>query len=146
MTPLRSVVLLAGLLAAGAVQAGQAAQVHASAAWIRVMPAQLPAGGYVLLRNDADQPATLTGASSPVYGSVMLHESSTETGMGRMRMVERLAIPAHGQVALSPGGYHLMLMDAAQPVQVGAHVQITLQFADGSTLATDFVAKPANTL
>ncbi|UGB37372.1 copper chaperone PCu(A)C [Frateuria soli] len=139
--------LLAGLLlAAGAAHAGQADHVHADDAWIRVMPAGLPAGGYVALRNEGDQPAILDGASSATYGSVMLHESSTDSGMGRMRMVERLTIPAHGQVALAPGGYHFMLMDAAKPVQPGQTVQVTLHFADGSMLPTDFRARPANAL
>jgi hypothetical protein len=138
--------LLAGLLCASAAHAGEATGVHATGAWIRVLPGTLPAGGYVTLRNDGDQPAVLTGASSPAYGSVMLHQSSTETGMGRMRMVDRLEVPPHGQVALSPGGYHLMLMDAPKPVQPGQTVQVTLRFADGSTLATGFLAKPANAL
>ena len=138
--------LLAGLLGASAAHAGQADHVHTTGAWIRVMPASLPAGGYVTLRNDGDQPVVLDGASSAAYGSVMLHESSTDTGMGRMRMVDRLTVPAHGQVALAPGGYHFMLMDAAKAVQPGQTVRITLQFADGSTLATDFLAKPANAL
>ncbi|HET6807265.1 MAG TPA: copper chaperone PCu(A)C [Frateuria sp.] len=138
--------LLAGLLGAGAVHAGQADHVHASAAWIRVMPAGLPAGGYVTLRNEGDQPAVLDGASSVAYGSVMLHESSTDTGMGRMRMVDRLTVPAHGQVALAPGGYHLMLTGATRAVQPGQKVRVTLHFADGSALAADFLARPANAL
>jgi len=138
--------LLAGLLCAGAAHATQAAHVHATDAWIRVMPANLPAGGYVSLRNNGDQPAVLDGASSAAYGSVMLHQSSTDTGMGRMRMVDSLTVPAHGQVALAPGGYHFMLMDAGKPVQPGQTVQVVLHFADGSTLVTDFLAKPANAL
>jgi copper(I)-binding protein len=138
--------LLAGLLCAGTVHAAQADHVRASEAWIRVMPANLPAGGYVVLHNDGDQPAVLDGASSAAYGSVMLHQSSTDTGMGRMRMVDSLSVPAHGQVALAPGGYHFMLMAAGTPVQPGQSVRITLHFADGSTLATDFLAKPANAL
>lgn len=138
--------LLAGLLCAGAAHATQAGHVHASDAWIRVMPANLPAGGYVTLRNDGDQPAVLDAASSAAYGSVMLHQSSTDTGMGRMRMVKSLTVPAHGQVALAPGGYHLMLMDAAKAVQPGQTVQVVLHFADGSTLAASFLAKPANAL
>jgi copper(I)-binding protein len=120
--------------------------VRASDAWIRVLPGGLPAGGYVILHNDGDQPVTLVGARSSAYASVMLHQSSTHTGMGRMRMIERLDVPAHGQVALAPGGYHLMLMDAAKVVQPGQNVPVTLQFTDGSTLATEFLAKPANAL
>ena len=138
--------LLAGLLCVGTAHAAQADHVHASNAWIRVLPGNLPAGGYVVLRNDGDQPAVLQGASSPAYGSVMLHQSSTETGMGHMRMVDQLQVPAHGQVALAPGGYHFMLMDAGKPVQLGQTVPVTLHFTDGSTLGADFLAKPANAL
>lgn len=138
--------LLGGLLCAGGAYAAQADHVRASDAWIRVMPAGLPAGGYVTLRNDGGEPAVLQGASSATYGSVMLHQSSTETGMGRMRMVDRLEIPAQGQVALAPGGYHLMLMNAKAAVQPGQTVRVTLRFADGSSLDADFVARPANAL
>jgi hypothetical protein len=136
--------LLAGLLATGSAHAAQAGNVRASNAWIRVLPGNLPAGGYVTLRNDSDQPAILRGASSAAYAQIMLHQSSTAGGMSRMSMLDRLTIPAHGQLALAPAGYHLMLMDAAKPVRVGSTVRLSLQFGDGSTLATDFLARPAN--
>jgi copper(I)-binding protein len=136
--------LLAGLLATGSAGAAQADHVRASNAWIRVLPGNLPAGGYVTLRNDSDQPATLRGASSAAYAQIMLHQSSTAGGMSRMSMLDRLTVPAHGQLALAPAGYHLMLMSATAPVQVGSKVTLTLQFDDGSKLATDFLAKPAN--
>lgn len=147
MTLSRSLpLLLAGLLCVGAAHATQADHVRASDAWIRVLPGGLPAGGYVTLDNEGDQPAVLDGASSAAYGSVMLHLSSTDTGMGRMRMVDHLDVPAHGRAALAPGGYHFMLMHARKPVQPGQTVQVVLHFADGSTLATEFQAKPANAL
>lgn len=136
--------LLAGLLAAGAAHADQASQVHADAPWLRVLPAGLPAGGYVTLRNDGDAAATLTHASSARYGEVMLHQSTTDGGMGRMKMVDRLVIPAHGQVALAPGGYHLMMMQAHGAVAAGDRVPVTLDFADGSHLSLEFLARPAN--
>lgn len=136
--------LFATLLLVGAAHASQATQVHAEHGWIRVLPAGLPAGGYVVLHNDADQPATLTGASSARYASVMLHQSTTEGGMGRMKMVDHVVVPAHGNVAFAPGGYHLMLMQAQTPVQVGETVPVTLTFADGSRLDVPFLARPAN--
>jgi hypothetical protein len=139
-----SLLLAASLLFAGAAHADQSAQIHADKAWIRVLPAELPAGGYVTLHNSGDSPVALTGASSPRYTHVMLHQSSTESGMGRMSMVDQLAIPAHGSVALAPGGYHLMLMHATGAVSAGDTVSITLDFADGSHLPVDFMARPAN--
>ena len=144
MTRRFSALLAAGLLFAGAAQADQAAQVHAEKAWIRVLPAGLPAGGYVTLHNTGDTTVTLTGATSARYGHVMLHQSTTEGGMGRMSMVEQLAIPAHGSVALAPGGYHLMLMQATKAVNAGETVPVTLDFADGSHLPVEFLARPAN--
>lgn len=146
MNRFASTLLLAGLLVAGAAHAATAAQVSASHAWIRVLPGALPAGAYVVLHNDGDRPVSLTGASSPAYGMAMLHESSQAGGSSRMRMVDAIAIPAHGTQALAPGGYHLMLMDAKQAVHPGDRVRITLQFGDGSTLPVDFLARPASAL
>ena len=138
--------LLTGLLAATAAHATEATHVRASGAWIRVLPGALPAGAYVTLHNDGDRPAVLRGAGSTIYAGVMLHQSSSAGGMSRMRMVDALVVPAHGTVALAPGGYHLMLTQAKQPVLPGATVQLQLQFADGSTLRTDFIARPADAL
>jgi copper(I)-binding protein len=143
--PLLATTLLAGLLFVGTAHAAdQASQVHADQPWIRVLPAGLPAGGYVTLRNGGDDAVTLTGASSPRYAQAMLHQSTTEGGMGRMKMVDKVAIPAHGEVTFAPGGYHIMLMQASKPVQAGEQVPMTLQFADGSHLTVDFLARPAN--
>jgi len=139
-------ILLAGLLLTGGVHASAAEHVHASHAWIRVLPGDLPAGAYVMLQNDGDQPVALSGASSTVYADVMLHQSSTAGGMSRMTMVDALSVPAHGKAVLAPAGYHLMLMRANAPVKPGDTVRLTLSFTDGSTLATDFIARPANAM
>jgi len=133
-----------GLMFATAGHATEAEHIRASQAWIRVLPGDLPAGGYVTLENTGDQPASLHDAHSPSYGSTMLHQSSGEGGVSRMSMVDSLAIPAHGKAELSPGGYHLMLMKATAPVKPGDKVKVILTFGDGSTLDADFIARPAN--
>ena len=92
--------LLPALLFAGAAPAKDADHVRAEAAWIRVLPAGLPAGGYAVLHNDGDRPVVLAGAASAGYGEVMLHESTGSGGMSRMRMIDALPVPAHGEVAL----------------------------------------------
>lgn len=138
--------LLGGLLIAGPVQATDADQIRASEAWIRVLPGALPAGAYVALENTGDRPVQLRGASSSNYAEVMLHLSSRAGGVSRMSMVDSLEIPAHGKAALAPASYHLMLMKPTTPVKPGDTVRLLLTFADGSTLATDFIARPANAL
>jgi periplasmic copper chaperone A len=138
--------LLGGLLLAGGAHATAAEHVRASHAWIRLLPGDLPAGAYVTLHNDGDQPVALSGADSALYGDVMLHRSSTEGGMSRMTMVDAVAIPAHGTAALAPAGYHLMLMQPNAPVKPGDTVPLKLTFTDGSTLTTGFIARPANAM
>jgi copper(I)-binding protein len=110
-----------------------------------LLPGNLPAGGYVTLDNRGASAAILVGAQSAAYASVMLHQSMTDQGgNSAMRMLDRVPIPAHGQLALTPGGYHLMLLQAAHPLKVGEQVDITLDFADGSHLRVPFLARPAN--
>ncbi len=123
---------------------GAASDIHVSRAWLRILPGNLPAGGYAVIRNDGDAAHDIVGASSKAYGDVMLHQSSNEGGMAHMRMLHKLGVPAHGKVELAPGGYHLMLMNARHPVKPGDTVPVTLRFADGTTLDVGFIARPAN--
>ncbi|HKZ10518.1 MAG TPA: copper chaperone PCu(A)C [Rhodanobacteraceae bacterium] len=113
-------------------------------AWIRWLPAKLPAAGYAVIRNVGDEPLRLTGVSSPDYGMVMLHHSRLAQGDSTMEMVDHLDIPAHGSVELAPGGYHLMLSQPTHTIEPGDHVKMTLEFAGGDKLQTDFSVRPAN--
>lgn len=126
-------------------EAAQADQIKASHAWIRLLPANLPAAGYVTLDNQGASAVTLISAQSTTYASAMLHQSSTnQAGNSAMHMLDQLVIPAHGQVALAPAGYHLMLQQAAHPLKPGDQVDVTLNFADGSHLQVPFQVRPAN--
>ncbi|WP_429242950.1 copper chaperone PCu(A)C [Luteibacter sp. 621] len=136
--------LVATLLATGAAHAAETPAVSASGAWIRVLPGNLPAGGYVTLENTSDKAMAVTGAESADYGDAMIHRSSTETGMGRMEMVDKVPVPAKGKVAFAPGGYHVMLMQPKHPVNPGDKVVVTFELSDGSKLPVTFVARPAN--
>jgi copper(I)-binding protein len=51
-------------------------------------------------------------------------------GMMKMRAIPQIALPAGKPVTLGPGGYHVMLMDLAQPLKEGETVPVTLTFAD----------------
>lgn len=141
---LRSVLLLSCLLLSGVAGATSTAPtVSASGAWIRLLPAGLPAAGYATLHNDSDLKQRLVGADSDDFGSVMLHES-LRGGSARMRMVDGMDIPAHGSAALEPGGFHFMLTAPTRTLKTGEQVILTLRFDDGSELPVAFEVRPAN--
>lgn len=132
------------LLAAGTAVMAATPAVRVEHAWIRWLPADLPAAGYATIVNDGDGVQRLAGAGSPDYGSVMLHRSRLAQGDSTMEMVDHLDIPSHGSVKLAPGGYHLMLSHAKRPIKPGDKVPMRLRFADGSVLQVDFSVLPAN--
>jgi periplasmic copper chaperone A len=113
-------------------------------AWVRYLPGGVPAAGYFLLRNDADKAVELTGASSPAFGEVMLHQSVQSGGLARMRDVHAVSVPAGGAVNFTPGGYHLMLMAPSRKIVRGDKIPITLKFADGQAVTAQFEVRGAD--
>jgi len=112
-------------------------------AWIRWLPANLPAGGYLTVANRGGRAVVLVGASSPDYAGVGLHRSVIQGGLSKMQPVERIVIAPHSTLAFRATGYHLMLTTPTRPVAPGARVPITLHFADGRSLVVNFeVRKP----
>ena len=124
--------------------AAPSSALRAEHAWIRWLPAKLPAAGYATIRNDGDKPVSLDGADSPDYGMAMLHRSVRENGSDSMQTVEEISIPAHASVQLAPGGYHLMLTGPKHPIQPGDRVRVLLHFSDGTTLDDLWNVRPAN--
>jgi copper(I)-binding protein len=123
----------AALLAVLLPVAAQAGNVTVSKPWMRFLLPSIPAAGYMVLQNNGDAPAVLTGASSPACSSLMLHQSQDDSGMAMMMMVQNIPIPAHGSVTFAPGGYHLMCMDPK--MKVGDKVPVTLTLQDGTSIA-----------
>jgi copper(I)-binding protein len=135
-------VSIVGLLAGPCVAAAPAG-VRVQQAWIRWLPAGLPAGGYVTLVNGSDQPVQLIGAASVDYGQIQLHRTLTQQGMSKMSPVAAVRIPAHSTLSFEAQGYHLMLMHPRRMVMPGDHVQIELRFAGGAAIVASFeVRKP----
>jgi len=125
---------------------GRQAPIEVENGWVRWLPGDLPAAGYLTISNHGGQPVALVKESSPDYEKVMLHRSVTAHGSERMEMVERLPVPAHGKAAMSPGNYHLMLMHARHPIAPGDEIHVTLRFSDGSTVNAALQVRPANQL
>jgi copper(I)-binding protein len=86
--------------------------------------------------NGGDDDAVVVSGKSEAAAVVELHEVAPDAG-GTMTMRPKeggITIAAHGAKELVPGGDHLMLMELRQPLTPGADVDMTVTFADGSTL------------
>ena len=102
-------------------------------AWVREPPGGHPiAAAYMTIVNNSGAAMVLVGAHSPVVERIEIHTMTHEDGTMRMRQVERVPLPAGGQVVLESGGLHLMLMGPSNPPRAGDSVDLTLRFADGS--------------
>jgi copper(I)-binding protein len=133
-----ALVLTACLLALGTAHAATA-HVSVTGARLQVLIAARPAAGYFTLRNTSQAPLSLTGASAPDCGSLMLHRSVTSGGMARMEMVGAVTIPPQGTVSFAPGGYHLMCMNPSGPLLTHTGTEpVTLMFAGGGTVQVPF--------
>jgi copper(I)-binding protein len=112
------------------------AEVIVEDAWIRGLPPGVAnASAYMTLTNTGTEEVVLTGATSPIAGSVLLHGTMNHDGMLHMVHIESLAIPAGAELKLESGGTHRMLMELKEVPMPGAEVALMLQFADGTTLA-----------
>ncbi|MFA9462524.1 copper chaperone PCu(A)C [Thiohalorhabdus sp. Cl-TMA] len=126
------------LVALAAIAPAHAGEIEISEAWIRNIPGGAPSAGYFRLRNGTDGAVRLVAAESPAYGRIGLHRT-TDSGMAH---VERVNVPAGGQVAFAPGGYHLMLMEQRKPVEIDDRIPIRLRFADGKERTARFIVRP----
>ncbi|QNP40294.1 copper chaperone PCu(A)C [Lysobacter solisilvae (ex Woo and Kim 2020)] len=113
--------------------------------WIRLTPVKMPMmAGFGRIDNPCPAPVTITGASSPSFGDVSLHETRVVGGVSRMRALPQLRIAPGEAGVLKPGGMHLMLMQPRVPLKEGSRVVVEFVLADGSVLRGELeVRKPA---
>jgi copper(I)-binding protein len=83
---------------------------------------------YLTVRNGGDQDDRLIGVSSEVADKALLHSSAMQDGVMKMRPVEVLEVPAHGEAVLEPGGLHIMLIGLKAPLEEGKSFALTLEF------------------
>lgn len=142
-------------LAACGQPAEQAAEPEAPAASAGIevrdaWAAQTPGGvdvsaGYLVIGNGGDADDRLLSASSPRAARVEIHEMVMEGAVMRMRPVEALVIPAHGEATLAPGGQHLMFFGVTAPFVQGETVDVRLVFETAGEVAVSLPVRQGAT-
>ena len=109
--------------------------VSVSQAWARALPAGLPNGAaYLTLSNHGDTSITLVAASSSVADRLEFHATKHHGDTASMHSMDGIEIPPHRDIALEPGGMHLMLIGLTTPLHEGTQFTVTLTFDDGFEL------------
>lgn len=137
-------------------------------AWARTSPMEASAGAaYLDIVNDGttDDALTSVTVADDLAGKVELHETraaeaDAATGMDgttpstghmgtagstpaapmmEMVPVDRIEVPAGGTTSLAPGGYHIMLLDLAEPLADGSDLELTLTFERAGDIVVNAV-------
>jgi periplasmic copper chaperone A len=99
-------------------------------AWVRTsVQGQKATGAFMKIT--AKDNTKLVSVSTPVAGVAEVHEMKMEGDVMKMRAVQGgLDLPAGKAVELSPGGYHVMLMDLKAALPKDSTIPMTLVFKD----------------
>jgi copper(I)-binding protein len=97
-------------------------------AWARKTSRTVSAAAYFSLTNHGHETLTLTGASTDIAGTTMIHRSYEDGGMMRMDHMEEIAVAPGETLEFAPGGYHVMMMGLMGPLEEGESFTVTLEF------------------
>lgn len=113
--------------------------------WARTSPMETSLGAvYMTISSKDGDELTDVSVDSSIAAMAQIHEMvmasaetdvsmpmTTEAMSGEMVMqeVDSIVIDAGGSVDLMPGGYHIMLMEIAAPLELGTKFDVTLTFA-----------------
>ncbi len=128
--------------------------------WARTSPAMASMGAAYMdiTSSEGDQlvgvsvPASIAAraeihemvpADMPMDDSMDESMDDGEMDMGAMVMQQIMALdlPAGETVNLEPGGYHVMLIDLAEPLAEGDTFNVTLDFAEADDLTVEVVVR-----
>jgi len=108
-----------------------------TSAWARASTNAIQAGknnnsaAYFKIINNSSEERQITDVTSDVANTVELHNSFVnESGISKMVKVDKLVIPAQGNIELKPGGIHIMLIELRRHLKPGDKFIMTLHFAD----------------
>lgn len=136
-------------------QAGSGAAVTVAGAWARTSPMNAENGAAYMELTSAEgdtllgvEVAKSIAAMAQVHETVMATDedsmgsmdsmdssdtTATEPMEMTMQEIDELELPAGETVALAPGGYHIMLMELAEPLEVGDTITLELLFEKAGT-------------
>ena len=97
------------------------------------------AAGYLVIKNHGTTDDRLIAVSAGISEKGEIHEMSVNAdGVMTMREVKEIVIPAGGEVALKPGGFHLMFVGLKAPAVKDQKFPGTLTFEKAGKVDVEF--------
>jgi hypothetical protein len=115
--------------------------IHVADAWAR-SPSTDVGAVYFEVHNGAEEEDRLVGASSPAAGRAEIHEMVEQDGEMVMQPVPSVAIGPDETAVFEPGGYHIMLFDLTEPLEVDSTITVTLRFENAGEIEIEALVKP----
>ncbi len=111
------------------------AEIAVEGAWVRMPPPVADtAAGYMTIRNSGNHDVEITGITCNVAKSPEFHSMSMHGDMMHMMKMEKVVVPAHGELHFESGGNHLMLQELTGELHAGDHVMMTLTTDGGDAV------------
>jgi copper(I)-binding protein len=115
-----------------------------SGAWARATPPGVSVGAAYLTITGGSTSDRLVGATTDRASMVQLHTVEESNGVAAMRQVDGVAVPAGKQVALAPGGTHIMLMGLNGPLLAGETFPLQLRFENAGEQVVQVAVRAAD--
>lgn len=128
LIPLMSAAALLGCLASAQAEEFKAGPLTIDTPWARASAVMAGAAGAFLVVHNSGDADKLIGVKSDVAKDIMIHTSYKDGEVMKMRKVDGVDVPAHGDAVLAPGGYHIMLIGLKAPLKEGETFPMTLTF------------------
>ncbi len=113
-------------------------------AWIKLSPPGAAVNAaYMKLHNQATEEKVIVAVTADCCTQVMMHQTRREGDKVYMDHKDTLYIPAGGELQLAPGGLHLMLVGAKNPMTLGDSVDIHFDFSDSTQFTISVPVKKA---
>ncbi|HJS18426.1 MAG TPA: copper chaperone PCu(A)C [Anaerolineales bacterium] len=116
---------------------GASGEVEAHQIWVRPTAQGENAAVYLTIHNHSATADELIGASSPVADVVEIHESKMENDVVQMSMISSIPLGPDEEAILTPGGYHIMLIDINQELVLGEHIGLILHFKNHEDITVE---------
>lgn len=109
--------------------------------WARPAVPNRPVAAFAEIMNSGATDR-LIAVSAPDFAAAEIHESKAVGDVQTMQQISGIDLPASAEVALAPGGHHIMLFGGTKPFKEGDSFPLTLTFERAGKVEVSVKVEP----